>query len=257
MSKVTPKQREILDIMKGIKKAKDEDPMKDIVAKLKDDTGQEDKNKSSSSSVSEASNTNEKNSQSEENKADDVSIISEVIDVVGKEVVSAIDKQTQIITDATVRAIALRQNTATSNDLEDLLLKALDIVVDKSTNAIIDTFALQMQQSTKKSKVKRVDLIDLYREYIRVLFISETINREQELYSENDIILLRDELKRKHLANSGFLTMPISLYQKHIATLSENNSVPGKISQGAEIYLDYLDNLAIVNIFKEDFLNIF
>ena len=199
--------------------------------------------------------------ENKEDAIEDKSIVGKIEERIGKQLLSSVQEHSRIINEATLRAIALQQTmSADQKGDKDLIFEALDMVTKRETDKIIETFVSEVSGAINKANVKRMNISDTYIAYAQFIFTSKQIESEEMLKTEDRVISL-DELRKWHLASSGFLTAPIEIYRTYIQSLLEKDKkdevMEGKIRMGGEKYADFLDNLAIINLFKEDFFSVF
>lgn len=165
-----------------------------------------------------------------------------------------IEKETGNITNATTRAISLRAAQADNAEYGDLVIKALEETIKERTSCISDAFLVEIEKEIDESTVKRLDFNKIYSEFLEVMYISKKTTKDMI----NDAIILDMEmLQMKYMGTNGFLSLPLEYYKKNLEVVSLSEELAGKDLRGMEIHAKFLENAAVVNLFKEDIFDIF
>lgn len=180
--------------------------------------------------------------------------ISEKIEnEISKNTRMVIEKETEHITSATTRAISLRTAQADNVGYGDLVIKALEEVIKERTSFISDAFFVDIDKEIDESATKRLDFNKAYSEFLEVMYISKKTTRDMV---DEAIILDREMLQMKYMGTNGFLSLPLEYYKKILETTSLSEELAGKDLRGMEIHSKFLENVAVVNLFKEDIFDI-
>lgn len=210
---------------------------------------------STQTATSNNSNSQEEAKEEEKPKVADYSI-SDALNEVFK-------AKTENIINATERAIRLgfiEKNIGKDNEknkYETMIVYALDnYISDQITNAAEAYASFVSEQHEEIGKKSKNHFDDLFQEFTKVMYLSRKI-KEGDKEKEDTPLIDTDAIEAELYRNNGFLTVPLQYQERLIDEIEGQEKISGKEERGLSAYRDFIDNLSVINIFREDIFSIF